>query len=62
MSTKCNRLGCFANRNEKCGSLKYSDFGGLPCPFYKSRLETTMKQINAECKKYSIDGYRGKAW
>ena len=36
ISCPWNRQDCQANENGACIALKDADFGGRPCPFYKS--------------------------
>lgn len=48
---KCGDYECFANACGVCLSLTSNDFNG-DCPFFKSRDEASMRQIEEEIKDY----------
>ena len=45
----CNNRECFAHEDGKCHALVDTDFGGKPCPFFKTR-----EQIDREEHKRQL--------
>lgn len=45
MSICCDRGDCFANRDGVCKTLRNTNFGSRPCPFFKTEEQLADEEI-----------------